>query len=536
MKSIRFRIVILSIFALIFLGLAIFNEYNSVQGDLRNAQKSLEVINKTTHLSQIVHSLQQERGLSAANLAKNDQKTRNKLFNQRQITDLLLKDSINFIDENNKKKHSTFVKELNVVRQKIDTRTVLWDFIKQFYTKKIEQALDQIRISVGSLDHAKEITRKLDSIYSLAYARENLGLLRATTSRYYQKGSLTANESLDISQRYFGFENRYKAFKLDQSETEFNMFKTRIETDVFYSVKNQIQSIVKKENISHNNTTIQWWDESTLVIDTMFEVEKDLLNQVRKYSKNTISKNEKDLFIYTLSAITAFIIVSLLTFLTVSRVLEALSILIHSLNQIEQTEDFGIRIKAKSNDEFAQLGFSINHLLDYTDKIIKQKDELASIDVLTGVMNRRSFMNLVNKEVARSLRYDTSLSLIFCDIDKFKSINDNYGHNIGDEVLQAFAKTIKSHIRQADIFARWGGEEFVILTVETNEANAAQLADNLRKIIMDMKVSSVEKITCSFGVAELKKDESFEELCERADQAVYDAKNSGRNQVCINRG
>ena len=100
MKSIRFRIIVLSTFALIFLGLAIFKEYENVEGNLINAQKSLEVINKTAHLSQIVHSLQQERGLSAANLAKNDVDIRNKLLKQRQITDSRLKDLIDFIDAN----------------------------------------------------------------------------------------------------------------------------------------------------------------------------------------------------------------------------------------------------------------------------------------------------------------------------------------------------------------------------------------------------------------------------------------------------
>lgn len=534
MKSIRFRIIVLSIFALIFLGLAIFKEYDNVQSDLSNAQNSLEVINKTTHLSHIVHSLQQERGLSAASLAKNNEAMHNKLLNQRLVTDSLLKKVIIFIDSNDKKKLAAFVKELNVIRQKIDTDMVTWGIVKQFYTLKIEKVLDQIHISVGTLDHAKEITSKLDSICNLAYARENLGLLRATISRYYQKGSLTTEESLDVSQRYFGFESRYKAFKLDQNDSGFDSLRNRIETNLFYSVKKQIQSIMKKDYTNLHSTTVHWWSQSTLVIDTMLEVEKDLLSQIKEHSKNTISKNERDLFIYTLSAVTAFFIVSLLTFFTVSRILQALSILIRSLHQVEQTEDFGIRIKTKSNDEFGQLGFSINHLLDYTDKVIKQKDELASIDVLTGIMNRRSFMSLVEKEVARSRRYETPLSLIFCDIDKFKSINDNYGHSIGDEVLQEFAKSIKSHIRQSDLFARWGGEEFVILTPQTNESDAAKLAENLRKTIMDLKVSPVKQITCSFGVAELKKDELFEDLCERADQAVYDAKNTGRNQVCIN--
>lgn len=531
MKSIRIRIIVLSTFALISLLLAIFKEYDDVQSNLKSAQTSLKIIQEINYLSKSIHSLQRERGLSATNLLKNNIKS--KLQSQRETTDFRLKEMSKFIYLNDTKRLKSLDKELNVLRKEIDTGMVSWDTIKKSYSKQIMKLLDQVNILIGNLGYTKEITNKLNSISSLSYTRENLGVLRATIARYYQKGTLTSNELLDVIQRYFGFGSRYKSFQLYQNTSNLNKLKNRIEGDVFHSVKYQIESIIKKDSIITDSSTVQWWSEATLVIDTMLEIENALLTELQQYSKDIISQKESELFVYSLSAFTIFFIVFSVTYFTVTRILEALSILIKSLHKVQQTEDFGIRIKTKSNDEFSQLGFSINQLLDFTDRIIKQKDELASIDVLTGVMNRRSFMTLVNQEVSRSRRYKTPLSLIFCDIDKFKLINDEYGHNIGDEVLQVFAQSIKLHIRESDLFVRWGGEEFIILAVDTDKTNTAKLAENLRKTIMEIKVSSIEQITCSFGVAELKNDESFEQLCERADQAVYDAKNTGRNKVCI---
>lgn len=225
--------------------------------------------------------------------------------------------------------------------------------------------------------------------------------------------------------------------------------------------------------------------------------------------------------------------VVLLTAFTVVRILKALSILIHSLERVEQTQDFGLRIHARSKDEFGKLAYSINSLLSYTDKIIKDKEFLATTDLLTGVMNRRSFIAAADKEMKRSERYGMPLSLIYCDIDFFKSVNDQHGHAIGDKVLKKFAKTLKENLRSNDYVGRWGGEEFIVLATEADLASAEKLSEKLRQKIMALSVHPVKQVTSSFGVAQKKKDESFAALCERADQALYQAKESGRNKVCL---
>jgi len=115
-------------------------------------------------------------------------------------------------------------------------------------------------------------------------------------------------------------------------------------------------------------------------------------------------------------------------------------------------------------------------------------------------------------------------------------INDQHGHAVGDEVLKKFAKTLKENLRSSDYLGRWGGEEFIILTTEIDLVSAEKLSEKLRQKIMELSIQPVEQVTCSFGVAEKKGGELFEALCERADQALYQAKESGRNKVCLSAG
>ena len=150
---------------------------------------------------------------------------------------------------------------------------------------------------------------------------------------------------------------------------------------------------------------------------------------------------------------------------------------------------------------------------------LKTKKE-AQIDELTQILNRRGFDNEV-----KNLKIG---SIIFMDIDKFKDINDTYGHDFGDYVLKEFARIIKKNIRSSDVFARIGGEEFIIILPETSYIHAFKVAEKLKKAIESHDFQGV-KVTASFGVSEFESD--LEQAIKRADEALYEAKNSGRNQV-----
>jgi diguanylate cyclase (GGDEF)-like protein/PAS domain S-box-containing protein len=158
--------------------------------------------------------------------------------------------------------------------------------------------------------------------------------------------------------------------------------------------------------------------------------------------------------------------------------------------------------------------------------------QLANSDPLTGLFNRRSFTSFCEHEFFRATRYFQPFSLMIIDIDLFKAVNDTYGHLVGDEVIQRVANICKDHVREADVVARIGGEEFAILLPETDIDAAYVLAERLRDAQQQYDEQQGPSITISIGVATLRsQDETFLETFKRADNALYSSKNVGRNSV-----
>lgn len=161
-----------------------------------------------------------------------------------------------------------------------------------------------------------------------------------------------------------------------------------------------------------------------------------------------------------------------------------------------------------------------------------QLEDLATHDPLTGVFNRRKFNELTAAEIERALRYPQPLSLFILDIDHFKLVNDRHGHEAGDAVLVSLAGLLRAEIRSTDSLARWGGEEFVILSPAVGLPATAVLAERLRAAVGAYPFA-VGQVTASFGVADFHRDDSADSLFARADQALYRAKEHGRNRVEI---
>lgn len=157
--------------------------------------------------------------------------------------------------------------------------------------------------------------------------------------------------------------------------------------------------------------------------------------------------------------------------------------------------------------------------------------QLAITDSLTGIFNRRHFNTSLETEIRRAQRYHTPLALILFDIDHFKRINDVFGHPAGDQVLKHLADLVRGKIREHDIFARWGGEEFAILTPGNGVDGARQLAEKLRKEMEKYPFPEVGTVTSSFGVTALLADDKAEDLLKRVDEALYQAKKKGRSRV-----
>ncbi|MBJ7982608.1 GGDEF domain-containing protein [Bacillus cereus] len=169
------------------------------------------------------------------------------------------------------------------------------------------------------------------------------------------------------------------------------------------------------------------------------------------------------------------------------------------------------------------------------DEIYQEQERLAMIDSLTEIYNRLKFQQILEKEWENVIRNDEKIALILFDIDNFKSVNDTYGHDFGDLALVQLADLMKSKVENQHIFARWGGEEFIILVTNTVEKEAFQVAESLRFFIETKQFSGISKLTASFGVALHENGITKEELMQRADIALYEAKKNGKNQVCIYR-
>lgn len=167
-------------------------------------------------------------------------------------------------------------------------------------------------------------------------------------------------------------------------------------------------------------------------------------------------------------------------------------------------------------------------------ELVDESRRLATTDPLSKLLNRRAFSEKMASEISRTRRYSYPLSLLLFDIDHFKRINDTLGHAAGDEVIKQTAALLRSQVRDSDIIARWGGEEFVVALLSTDVGGAKKTAERIRTALESLQIGWSEgpiRVTSSIGVASYSMDDSLADLVERADDAMYQAKKSGRNRV-----
>ncbi|HEF1852140.1 MULTISPECIES: GGDEF domain-containing protein [Bacillus] len=221
----------------------------------------------------------------------------------------------------------------------------------------------------------------------------------------------------------------------------------------------------------------------------------------------------------------------------------------HDITWLEDTLSSGRRIKM-SNYEGAVSTFLLRATplpedlsrfivkcteITELDEIYQEQERLAMIDSLTEIYNRLKFQQILEVEWEKVIRNDEKIAIILFDIDNFKTVNDTYGHDFGDLALIQLAELMKSKVEQQHVFARWGGEEFIILVTNTVEKEAFQVAESLRFFIETKQFTGISKLTASFGVALYEQGTTREELMQRADIALYEAKKNGKNQVCVYR-
>jgi len=217
-----------------------------------------------------------------------------------------------------------------------------------------------------------------------------------------------------------------------------------------------------------------------------------------------------------------------------------------TLNLHSKTPGFYSDRHAQTLKIFAdQVGIAVRNSM-----LFEEVQNLATVDELTGLYNRRGFLEICHREIGRLQRYQRPLSVLFVDIDHFKQFNDRYSYEVGDQVLKSVAQTLKHGVREIDVVGRYGGEESVILLPEIDQKYAVETAERLRMQIERLRVSSDQGelgVTASFGVATLvpkhekaimlserEQEKLLEELIAKAGAALHFAKKEGRNRVIVN--
>jgi diguanylate cyclase (GGDEF)-like protein len=181
----------------------------------------------------------------------------------------------------------------------------------------------------------------------------------------------------------------------------------------------------------------------------------------------------------------------------------------------------------------ATLEYKVKQRTRELEKMTKKLEHLARTDSLTKIHNRYSIMEILSREINRSKRHDTSLSVLMFDIDFFKKINDNFGHDIGDKVLFNLIRVVKNTLRDIDFIGRYGGEEFLIVMPETTLVEAKVIANRVKSKVSQHDFEHIGKLTISLGLVEFHDDESVDEILKRVDDLMYKSKEEGRDRLSL---
>jgi diguanylate cyclase (GGDEF)-like protein len=242
----------------------------------------------------------------------------------------------------------------------------------------------------------------------------------------------------------------------------------------------------------------------------------------------------------TISSLLALFITSLVLFLLLRRELRPYSYITYALiHYAEQKSDLASTreqletIPKNTNRDAGRIAAALLRMLEAVQSNLSHIETIAQKDALTGLANRRSLDSLLTAEIEKSARYFSPLSVILLDIDHFKEVNDNFGHQSGDTVLKRLAALLEANSRSSDLIGRWGGEEFMIISPGSSSEKARIYAEKLRDLLENQNYSIKIQATGSFGIAGYQSGDSVSSLIERADRALYRAKTGGRNRVEI---
>ena len=289
------------------------------------------------------------------------------------------------------------------------------------------------------------------------------------------------------------------------------------------------KNLQNKLKLLQNNAT--YHDVDNIIVSSNIVLDNENIGKlILLYNTNDVTNTLEQivlilLFISGVILIIMFKVSSLLQ----QRLTAPIYVLVDTMKDILKQNNYTKIITQKSDDEFQTVFDGFNTMLNTIQKNKSELENLANTDSLTGLYNRRHFYELINPLLSILKRENKVSAILMLDIDKFKNINDTYGHDVGDKILKDVTRVTSKNIRESDIFARFGGEEFIVFLPNTNHKSAILVAQKVRKSIENIRSVQDIKSTVSIGISEILDDVGV--AIKEADIALYRAKENGRNRV-----
>jgi len=561
-KRILFAALIPLVGMLFLISLILWNNYSRYQ----ELEKTSSITYLLPNINELVHALQIERGLSSGYLTSKDDRFNSNLFQQRHNVDTIILAFLDAIKTVNAHAITVIFPSLQTFRHdsdnlidfrnSVDMKKVSLDTTITYYSNVIENIM-AITSRIALFDLDREITSSITTLSTLQHYKETLGLKRARGTTVIETRMHNLDEYIDFVKLLGAQEAQLHRFKQTANNSEIKELNTILYSSTLKQIL-QYEEKIKYKQLDGLDSMV-WFNLMTTHIDQIKVLQDKLLQKINLSIEKNLKREIEELrwkllitFITLLLVLFTVYIFEQSSKIELQRFIEAMK---HLARGDRSLKLFANGAKGEMAQMYEAYELTRQALLKgdiYTQLYLSEKEselkskeqenlkleEMAYIDPLTGTLNRRKFEELSTIEFKRSLRYTKNLTLLMLDIDHFKAINDTYGHAVGDEVLKHFTSVCLKMARSLDVIARVGGEEFVVMLPETDEEGAYVFAERFRKSIESSSVTINEHIinyTVSIGISVLHVDEDkhISDIIKRADEALYRAKESGRNRTVI---
>lgn len=525
--TLRRKIMLLGLVAIAGMFLALWLQYASYATQSASIEAVARNVTTVGALSHATHELQKERGLTSINQAKTRSPA---LAEQLRRTDATLT-----------RLSATGVRigGLDETLMRLRASASIGAFerlaIRDGYTLLLQRFIDEMDrlIRMPSMNVSKA---NISAHTHLVAAKEYLGQTRATLGYgielkrddFRVSNSLTRLKSL--------YDEELRKFELEASPALHEIFSAQFSGQDVANMLDTVTQLTATGKLPHALDVQTWWSMATATIDRLNLIEDYSLKTIEQKAESELAHLQRGMHLRALTTLAICFAVLILAVSATVTLLRALDRALASMELIASSQDFRSRIPADSPDEIGRISRSFNQLLEIAERLLKDKDYLATTDPLTGINNRWRFAKVFGEEAEMKRRSKQPMALIMFDVDHFKHINDTHGHIVGDEILKTLTGLVRDEIRATEFFARWGGEEFVVLLRDDGCEAAMTVAEKLRSLIAGHDFPGVGDVTCSFGVSAWEQDDTETSLVARADKALYEAKKGGRDRVVCMRG